>query len=86
MTDDRLIAACRDGDRLQALEALRDGVAERMQSAPAREYAALARRMQAILCEIDEVRLIHPAEPDFLDRLVAGRNERRAKLGMQETP
>ena len=70
-----LIEAAAGGDRLTALRELRDLVATSLVKCNStRDVAALARRLQGILQEIEEIESVSDAEGDPLDEL----SQRRA--------
>lgn len=68
------------GDRRASLEALRDHLANLLQTAE-RDHAAIARQLTVVLREIDE--LPNPAEESRVDDIAAKRAARLAKAASQ---
>lgn len=66
------------GDRLAALENLRQVLAENIDDCGSkRDLAALATRLQSVLAEIEEIRADQP-KGDFVDQIAARREARRS--------
>ena len=69
-----LTAAVSSGDRVEALTALRDTLAESIEAADPGQVAALARQLSLVLAELAE---LNPnTEGDIVDDLAARRVER----------
>lgn len=70
--------AASSGDRLKALQALRDVIAERIvESESARDVAALSGQMTQILKQIEDLDRASGAKKSKVDELAARRTQRR---------
>jgi hypothetical protein len=76
---DPLVTAVRTGSREHALVALRDAIAARMTTAPHREFAALARRLERVLADLEGV-APHDDSGDPAAELRKRRFDRRASI------
>lgn len=74
--------AATTGDRTAALVALRDALAAAIDRAEPRELAPLARQMQAVLAELEQ--LLVPAEGSVSDELRARRAARLAAADVRD--
>lgn len=76
-----LMAVAQTGDRRATLEALRDKLAARIDDGTdPRDMAALARRLESVLAQLDDLRV--PAKKETVaDALAARRQAKKAAAG-----
>lgn len=81
-----VVDAASTGDRLKALEALRQALAEQIDaSESARDVASLAGQMRQVLADIEGIQSKKPASMSAVDEIAARRKARRRPVKDGET-